>query len=64
VAGSTHEISGMCSLSVRVVGYKVDENLNLRPGGTIRGKGRILDGKDESDLMSESELQGGSPCLC
>jgi hypothetical protein len=64
VAGSTREISGMCSLLVRVIGYKVDENLNLRPGGAIRGKGRILDGKDESGLMSDSELQGGSPCLC
>jgi hypothetical protein len=28
VAGSTHRISGLCSLLVRVVGYKVDENLN------------------------------------
>jgi hypothetical protein len=38
VASSTHEISGLCSLLVTVVGYKVDENLNLRLGGTIRGK--------------------------
>jgi hypothetical protein len=30
VAGSTREISGPCSLLVRAVGYKVDENLNLR----------------------------------
>jgi hypothetical protein len=64
VAGSTHEILGMCSLLVRVVGYKVDVNLNLRPSGVIRGKGRILDWKDESGLMSDLELQGGSPCLC
>jgi hypothetical protein len=26
--------------------------------------GRILDRKVESGLMSDSELQGGSPCLC
>jgi hypothetical protein len=32
MAGSTHEILGMCSLLVRVVGYKVYENLNLRLG--------------------------------
>jgi hypothetical protein len=25
---------------------------------------RILDGKGESGLMSDSELRGGSPCLC
>jgi hypothetical protein len=64
VADSTHKISGMCSLLVRVVGYKIDENLNLRSVWAIRGKGRILGGKDESGLMSDSELQGGSACLC
>jgi hypothetical protein len=36
----------------------------VRPGGVSRGKWRILDGKDESGLMSDSELQGGSPRLC
>jgi hypothetical protein len=51
----------MCSLLVRAVGYKVDENLNLRLGGAIRGKGRILDEKEQRDLMSDSELQGSSP---
>ncbi len=35
-----------------------------RPGGEISGLWRILDGKDESGLMSDSELQGGSPRLC
>jgi hypothetical protein len=35
-----------------------------RPGGTTRGKWGILDGKVKSDLMSDSELQGGSPHLC
>jgi hypothetical protein len=35
-----------------------------RPGGATRGKWGILDGKVESDLISDSELQGGSPCLC
>jgi hypothetical protein len=35
-----------------------------RPGRATRGKRRILDGKIESDLMSDSELQGGSPRLC
>jgi hypothetical protein len=54
----------LCSLLVRVVGYKVDENLNPRQGGAIRGKRRILDGKDESGMMSDLELQGGSPYLC
>jgi hypothetical protein len=36
----------------------------VRPGGAIRGKWGILDGKDESGLMSDLELQGGSPHLC
>jgi hypothetical protein len=36
----------------------------MRPGGATRGKWRILDGKDESGLMSDSELEGGSPRLC
>jgi hypothetical protein len=35
-----------------------------RPGGATRGKWGILDGMVESDLMSDSELQGGSPRLC
>jgi hypothetical protein len=35
-----------------------------RLGGATRGKWRILDGKVESGLMSDSKLQGGSPCLC
>jgi hypothetical protein len=35
-----------------------------RSGETISGLWRILDGKDESRLMSDSELQGGSPRLC
>jgi hypothetical protein len=38
VAGPTHEISGLCSLLVRVVGYKVDENLNLRLGEETKGQ--------------------------
>jgi hypothetical protein len=36
----------------------------VRPGGATRVKWGILDGKDESDLMSDSEPQGGSPRLC
>jgi hypothetical protein len=36
----------------------------VRPGGATRGKWGILDGKDESGLMLDSELQGGSPHLC
>jgi hypothetical protein len=36
----------------------------FRPGGATRGKWGILDGKVESGLMSDSELQGGSPHLC
>jgi hypothetical protein len=35
-----------------------------RPGGANRGKWEILDGKVESGLMSDSELQDGSPRLC
>jgi hypothetical protein len=35
-----------------------------RPDGATRGKWRILDGKVESGLMSDSELKGGSPRLC
>jgi hypothetical protein len=38
--------------------------LIVRPGGATMGKMGILDGKDESGLMSNSELQGGSPRLC
>jgi hypothetical protein len=36
----------------------------VRPGGATKGKWGILDGKDESGLMSDSELQGGNPRLC
>jgi hypothetical protein len=35
-----------------------------RPGGATRGKWGILDGKVDSGLMSDSQLQGGSLCLC
>jgi hypothetical protein len=35
-----------------------------RPGGATKGKWRILNEKVESGLMSDSELQGGSPRLC
>jgi hypothetical protein len=35
-----------------------------RPGRATRGKWGILDGKVESGLMSDLELQGGSPRLC
>jgi hypothetical protein len=35
-----------------------------RPDVATRGKWGILDGKVESGLMSDSELQGGSPHLC
>jgi hypothetical protein len=35
----------------------------MRPGGAIRGVWRILEGKDESELFSCSELRGGSPRL-
>jgi hypothetical protein len=37
VAGPTSEISGLCSLLARVVGYKVDENLNMRLGEETKG---------------------------
>jgi hypothetical protein len=36
----------------------------VRPGGATRGKWRILDGKVESGLMLDLELQGVSPHLC
>jgi hypothetical protein len=32
--------------------------------GQLGGKSGILDGKVESGLMSDLELQGGSPHLC
>jgi hypothetical protein len=35
-----------------------------RLGGATRGMWGILDGKVESGLMSDSELQDGRPCLC
>jgi hypothetical protein len=38
VASSTHEISGLCSLLDRVVGYKVDKHLNLRLGEDTKGQ--------------------------
>jgi hypothetical protein len=44
----------MVYVSDRLVVYE-------RPGGATRGKWRILNGKVESGLMSDSELQGGSP---
>jgi hypothetical protein len=37
VAGSTHKISGLCSLLVGVVGYKVDKNLKLGLGEETKG---------------------------
>jgi hypothetical protein len=33
----------------------------VRQGGATRGTWGILDGKVESGLISDSELQGGSP---
>jgi hypothetical protein len=36
----------------------------VRPDGATKQKWRTLDGKVESGLMSDSELQGGSPRLC
>jgi hypothetical protein len=38
--------------------------LYVRLGGATRGKWGILDGKIESGLMSDLELQDGSPRLC
>jgi hypothetical protein len=38
MAGSTNEISGLCSLFDRVVGYKVDKHLNLRLGEKTKGQ--------------------------
>jgi hypothetical protein len=35
-----------------------------RADGATIGKWGIMDEKVESGLMSDSELQGGSPCLC
>jgi hypothetical protein len=64
VTGSTHETSGLFSLLVRMVCYKVDENLNPRPDDATREKWRILDVNGESGLILDSELQDGSPCLC
>jgi hypothetical protein len=36
----------------------------MRSGRATKGLGRILDGKVESGLMSDSELRGGSPRTC
>jgi hypothetical protein len=38
VAGSTREISRLCSLLDRVVSYKVDKDLNLRLGEETKGR--------------------------
>jgi hypothetical protein len=38
VAGSTREISGLCSLLVKVVGYKVGKLLNLRLVEETKGR--------------------------
>jgi hypothetical protein len=38
VAGSIHEILGLCSYLVRVVGYNVDKNLNLRLDEETNGR--------------------------
>jgi hypothetical protein len=38
VAGSTRDILGLCSLLVRVDGYKVNEDLNLRLGKETKGR--------------------------
>jgi hypothetical protein len=46
---------------VSVRGWSV---ILFRPGKATRGKWEILDGKVGSDLMLDSELQGGSPRLC
>jgi hypothetical protein len=35
-----------------------------RPSRATRGQWGILDGKVESGIMSDLELQGGSPHLC
>jgi hypothetical protein len=37
VAGSTSEISGPLSYLVRMVGFKFDENLNMRLGEETKG---------------------------
>jgi hypothetical protein len=42
----------------------IDYWLHVRLGGANRGKWGILNGKDESGLMSNSELQCDSPRLC
>jgi hypothetical protein len=36
----------------------------MKPGGAIRGKWRILDGKEDEWSIINSEHQGGSPRLC
>jgi hypothetical protein len=45
LAGSTHKILGLCSLLVRVVGYKVNKNLNPRPGGQFGKSGEYWMGR-------------------
>jgi hypothetical protein len=37
---------------------------NMRPGGAIRGKWRILDGNVRVICFHIRSFEGGSPCLC
>jgi hypothetical protein len=39
-------------------------NLNLRPGGTTRRNGCIIEWEGRGVVCGYSRLQGGSPCLC
>jgi hypothetical protein len=45
VAGSTREISGLCSLLVRVVGYKVMRTLIRDWAGQLVERGEFLIGR-------------------
>jgi hypothetical protein len=57
VAGSTSEISGLCSLLDRVVGYKVMRTLIWDQARKLSvGMWRILDGKVESGLIYRTPL--------
>jgi hypothetical protein len=65
VTASTREISGLCSLLVRVVGYKVDKLLNLRLARKLRAiMWSITRWEGWEWIRRYSGPLGGIPRLC
>jgi hypothetical protein len=48
----------------RKICYRMDDDINLRPGGATSGKCSIFWWEGRGVVCRYSELQGGSPCLC